>query len=253
MVTNQTIIQPPLRQHTRLSQNLRCWFASSEASLSAVRPELCICFSGSQRLDQSYSACAHIHPSPGQLPSVCHDVSCLTKPADPLYDYHFMADSSLSSVLSSPRYFFPRQILIPQFWTPRQQVKFRGVYHSLRAQHHWPIIAGLQNTGHRIKAGQLQSRLQDLCAKVRHQNCGSDDTELLRTRGMGWHHIIPSKSRLFVCFQLQSGQNPTVSEILAVRGLFSKPPLSIKRMKADHMVSQNSSSPAEKVLTPPQL
>eukprot|EP00066_Takifugu_rubripes_P011753 XP_011601019.1 PREDICTED: LETM1 domain-containing protein 1 [Takifugu rubripes] len=103
-------------------------------------------------------------------------------------------------------YFFPRQILIPQFWTPRQQVEFRGVYHSLRARHHWPVIAGLQNTGRRIKEGQLQGRLLDLCAK------------------------------------LQSGQHPAVSEVLAVRGLFSKRALAIKRMKADHMV--NTLAPA---------
>lgn len=41
-----------------------------------------ICFSGSQRLDQSYSSYAHFHPSLGQLSSVCLNVSDFTITAD---------------------------------------------------------------------------------------------------------------------------------------------------------------------------
>ncbi|KAM3618232.1 uncharacterized protein V6R79_017714 [Siganus canaliculatus] len=96
-------------------------------------------------------------------------------------------------------YFFPRQLLIPHFWTPGQQVEFSRVYHSLRVQHHRPVLNELQNSSHHIKNGQLQSRLKDLCAKV------------------------------------QSGESPKVSEILAVRGLFSGPPLGINRMSTTHM------------------
>ncbi|XP_044068580.1 LETM1 domain-containing protein 1 isoform X2 [Siniperca chuatsi] len=96
-------------------------------------------------------------------------------------------------------YFFPRQLLIPHFWTPRQQVEFRAVYHSLRARHHWPVLKGLEYASRQVKDSQLQSRLKDLCAKV------------------------------------QSGENPKVSEILAVRSLFSGPPLGIKRMSVDQM------------------
>uniref|UniRef100_UPI0037E77AD4 LETM1 domain-containing protein 1 isoform X2 n=1 Tax=Semicossyphus pulcher TaxID=241346 RepID=UPI0037E77AD4 len=96
-------------------------------------------------------------------------------------------------------YFFPRQLLIPYFWTPGQQVEFRGLYHSLRAQHHWPVLRGLESTSHKIKDAQLQSRLKDLCAKV------------------------------------QNGATPKVSEILAVRSLFSRPPLGIKRMSTHQM------------------
>ncbi|KAM9342017.1 LETM1 domain-containing protein 1 [Pholidichthys leucotaenia] len=91
-------------------------------------------------------------------------------------------------------YFFPRQLLVPHFWTPMQQVEFRGVYHSLRAQHHRPVLKRLEHVSHYKKNGQLK----DLCAKV------------------------------------QNGGNPTVSEILAVRRLFSGPPLGIKRMNVDH-------------------
>ncbi|KAM9350389.1 LETM1 domain-containing protein 1 [Symphorus nematophorus] len=96
-------------------------------------------------------------------------------------------------------YFFPRQLLIPHFWTPRQQVEFKGLYHSLRAQHHWPVLKGLENTSHQVKDGQLQSRLKDLCAKV------------------------------------QSGETPKASEILAVRRLFSGHPLGMRRMSVDQM------------------
>lgn len=53
-------------------------------------------------------------------------------------------------------------------------------------------------------------------------------------------------------FQVQGGQSPKVCEILAVRDLFSRPPLGIKRMNVDHMVSKNSCSPLEKEC-PPQL
>ncbi|XP_008291879.1 LETM1 domain-containing protein 1 [Stegastes partitus] len=96
-------------------------------------------------------------------------------------------------------YFFPRQLLIPHFWTPRQQVEFRGVYHSLRAQHHWPVLKGLEDTSHHVSNGQLQEHLRNLCTKV------------------------------------QTGATPRVSEILAVRRLFSGPPLGMRRMTVDHM------------------
>ncbi|KAM7405154.1 hypothetical protein PAMP_012438 [Pampus punctatissimus] len=96
-------------------------------------------------------------------------------------------------------YFFPRQLLLPHFWTPRQQVEFRGVYHSHRLQQHQPVLEGLKYVSGQVKDGQLQSRLKDLCTKV------------------------------------QSGKSPQVSEILAVRRLFSGPPLGMKRMRVSHM------------------
>ncbi|XP_059189999.1 LETM1 domain-containing protein 1 [Centropristis striata] len=96
-------------------------------------------------------------------------------------------------------YFFPRQILIPHFWTPKQQVEFQGVYHSLRTRRHLPVLKGLENTSKQVKDGKLQSSLKDLCANV------------------------------------QSGANPKVSDILAVRSLFSGPPMGIKRMSVDQM------------------
>lgn len=96
-------------------------------------------------------------------------------------------------------YFFPRQILIPHFWTPQQQVTFRMMYHSLRAQHFTPVLRGLEQASHTVKDAPLQRRLKDLCAKVQH------------------------------------GSKPKTAEILGVRGLFSGPPLGIKRMSTEQM------------------
>ncbi|KAK5609056.1 hypothetical protein CRENBAI_016933 [Crenichthys baileyi] len=96
-------------------------------------------------------------------------------------------------------YFFPRQLLIPHFWTHRQQLEFRRLYHSHRVQHHQPVLKELEYMSHQVKNGHLQSLLKNLCAKV------------------------------------QSGGNPKVSEILAVRSLFSRAPLAINTLNNNHM------------------
>ncbi|XP_068454075.1 LETM1 domain-containing protein 1 [Clinocottus analis] len=96
-------------------------------------------------------------------------------------------------------YFFPRQLLVPYFWTAKQRVEFRELYHANRVLHYRTVLKGLENTSQQVKDGKLQRGLKDLCAKV------------------------------------QSGANPQVSEILAVRNLFSGPPLGIHRMSVDQM------------------
>ncbi|XP_072769849.1 LETM1 domain-containing protein 1 isoform X2 [Nerophis lumbriciformis] len=96
-------------------------------------------------------------------------------------------------------YLFPRQMLIPHFWTPKQQVEYRQVYHSFRARQHWPLLKGLQQVSSQVKNSQLRSHLDHLCSKV------------------------------------QTGANPKVSEILAVRGLFSGPPLGMNRLSVVQM------------------
>ena len=83
----------------------------------------------------------------------------------------YLSSLSCHPHLFNARYFFPRQLLIPHFWTPRQQVEFRGVYNSLRAQHHWPVLNSLENTSQQVKDRQLQRRLTDLCTKVRDCIC----------------------------------------------------------------------------------
>uniref|UniRef100_A0A1A7YZS4 LETM1 domain containing 1 n=1 Tax=Iconisemion striatum TaxID=60296 RepID=A0A1A7YZS4_9TELE len=96
-------------------------------------------------------------------------------------------------------YFFPRQLLIPHFWNPKQKVEFQRVYQSFRVQHYRPVLKELEVMSHQDKNGHLKGQLTTLCAKV------------------------------------QSGANPKVSEILAVKNLFSSAPLSIKMMSVDHM------------------
>ncbi|XP_068600187.1 LETM1 domain-containing protein 1 isoform X1 [Brachionichthys hirsutus] len=88
-------------------------------------------------------------------------------------------------------YFFPRQLLIPHFWTPRQKVAFWGSYHSQRVRHHLPLLKELETLSQQVKRGPLQKRLQVLCAQV------------------------------------QRGRTPKVSEILGVRDLYSGPPLNV--------------------------
>ncbi|KAF4077931.1 hypothetical protein AMELA_G00193760 [Ameiurus melas] len=96
-------------------------------------------------------------------------------------------------------YLYPRQLLIRHFWTPQQLVEFQGVYHAQRALHHRPLLGGLKTTASRITHEQVKSRLTELCSKI------------------------------------ESGAHPVVSDLHAVRSLFSGPPLGIRRMGADHM------------------
>ncbi|XP_064155216.1 LETM1 domain-containing protein 1 [Anguilla rostrata] len=96
-------------------------------------------------------------------------------------------------------YFFPRQVLIRQFWTPQKQVEFQGVYHDQRCQHHAGVLNGLVRTVPRIQNQRQQSQLLDLCNKV------------------------------------QNGAHPSVMDMQAVRPLFSGPPLGMKRLGANHM------------------
>ncbi|XP_062314964.1 LETM1 domain-containing protein 1 isoform X2 [Osmerus eperlanus] len=106
-------------------------------------------------------------------------------------------DDLYSSLCQLPG--FCTYLLIPQFWTPHQQADFQVVYHSHRAQHYGAVLQRLKMAGSNTKDGHLQRNLQDLCSKV------------------------------------QRGVHPNGSEILALRGLFSGPPLDINRLSADHM------------------
>ncbi|KAG9333981.1 hypothetical protein JZ751_009297 [Albula glossodonta] len=98
-------------------------------------------------------------------------------------------------------YLFPRQLLIRHFWTPEQQVEFQGVYHGHRARHHDDIIKGLTRAAPHVQNQRHQRLLLDLCNKV------------------------------------QSGAHPSVSEMQALRGLFSAPPLGLHRLDTTQMVS----------------
>ncbi|XP_061112816.1 LETM1 domain-containing protein 1 isoform X2 [Conger conger] len=95
-------------------------------------------------------------------------------------------------------YLFPRQILIRHFWTPEKQVEFEGVYHAQRCQHHAEVLQGLVRAVPRVRK-EKQSQLLDLCNKV------------------------------------ENGAHPSVTDIQAVRTLFSGPPLGMKRLGAYQM------------------
>ncbi|XP_056588644.1 LETM1 domain-containing protein 1 [Triplophysa dalaica] len=96
-------------------------------------------------------------------------------------------------------YLYPRQLLIRHFWTPQKLVEFQGIYHGQRAQHHCAIVKGLERTAPSVQDSRMKSRLVELCSKVR------------------------------------NGAHPVVSDVHAVRTLFSGPPLGVRRMYADQM------------------
>ncbi|XP_026881621.2 LETM1 domain-containing protein 1 isoform X2 [Electrophorus electricus] len=96
-------------------------------------------------------------------------------------------------------YLFPRQLLIRHFWTPQQLVEFQGVYHAQRAHHHPELLSGLEKAAAGIKDVRLKTRLLELCSKV------------------------------------HSGAQPVVSDVHAVRTLFSGPPLGMRRMSTEQM------------------
>lgn len=96
--------------------------------------------------------------------------------------------------LCSPRYFFPRQLLIPHFWTPTQQVEFRGLYHSLRAWYHQPLLKGLQDTSFHGKGGQLQGHLNNLCAKV------SEHIQLIETETLSYCSVSENLCYIILFF-----------------------------------------------------
>lgn len=69
--------------------------------------------------------------------------------------------------LSIGRYYTPRHLLISRLWSPEQEVEFHGLYHSQRAQNTTAILREIQTASSQVKDGRLQSRLMDLCTKVR--------------------------------------------------------------------------------------
>ncbi|KAK1151141.1 LETM1 domain-containing protein 1 [Acipenser oxyrinchus oxyrinchus] len=96
-------------------------------------------------------------------------------------------------------YFFPRQVLVRHFWTPKQQVEFQQVYHGQRARLYPRLVNDLTRTALEVTDRDLQSQLLQLCNKV------------------------------------QGGAHPGISEIQAVRRLFTGPPLGMKRLQVEHM------------------
>ncbi|MEJ1271226.1 LETM1 domain containing 1 [Cricetulus griseus] len=97
------------------------------------------------------------------------------------------------------RYLFPRQLLVKHFWTPKQQIDFLDIYHSLRKQSHSEIITHLERASALVSDERLRWHLKDLCTKV------------------------------------QNGAHPTAHDILALRECFSTWPLGLNQLQALHM------------------
>ncbi|NWR56393.1 LTMD1 protein, partial [Bucorvus abyssinicus] len=96
-------------------------------------------------------------------------------------------------------YFFPRQLLIRYFWTPKQQLEFLDTYDAIRRDAYLGVVESLALAAHSLPEPQLQSRLQQLCTKV------------------------------------QGGSQPLVAELCAVRSLFSGSPLGLNKLRVSHV------------------
>lgn len=138
-----------------------------------------MCSTVSQRSNKGHPTGGYIHSSLCKLPGFSADVSfsSLHSVAQLLFT-KFYIDSHLCFIIPLPissvfllcvtvRYLFPRQLLIPHFWNPRQQLEFRRLNHSHRVQHHRPVLKELEYTSHQVKSGHLQGLLKNLCAKAR--------------------------------------------------------------------------------------
>ncbi|XP_068123499.1 LETM1 domain-containing protein 1 isoform X2 [Hyperolius riggenbachi] len=98
-------------------------------------------------------------------------------------------------------YFFPRQLLIRYFWTPKQQQEFLEMYHLMRKEVY----------------GEVLDSLLIAASKITEQPLGINMAKLVT--------------------QVQSEVHPQVTDIEAIRAAFSGPPLcitelDIKQMKA---------------------
>ncbi|XP_066055346.1 LETM1 domain-containing protein 1-like [Chamaea fasciata] len=97
------------------------------------------------------------------------------------------------------RYFFPRQLLIRQFWTPRQQLEFLDAYDGIRRGWYLAVLRSLALAAAALPEPQPRQLLQQLCAQV------------------------------------QGGARPHLAQLLAVRGLFSGSLLALNRLQVDHV------------------
>ncbi|XP_036415972.1 LOW QUALITY PROTEIN: LETM1 domain-containing protein 1-like [Colossoma macropomum] len=102
---------------------------------------------------------------------------------------------------------FPRQLLFRHFWTPQQQRKFQAITHLKRSQHQAEILKNLVWTIPRVDEWPRRTLLLNLCAKI------------------------------------QSGAHPSVSELKAVREVFSGAPLGMRSLVPRHLRSLGSQLP----------
>ncbi|NXP20385.1 LTMD1 protein, partial [Scytalopus superciliaris] len=96
-------------------------------------------------------------------------------------------------------YFFPRQLLIRYFWTPKQQVEFLDAYDSIRRDSYPDVVQSLALAARALPEPRPRELLQQLCTQV------------------------------------QGGARPHLAQLLAVRSLFSGSPLMLSRLQVEHV------------------
>ncbi|XP_015471191.1 LETM1 domain-containing protein 1 isoform X2 [Parus major] len=104
-----------------------------------------------------------------------------------------------SHLLPLPRYFFPRQLLIRYFWTPKQQLEFLDAYDRIRRDSYRAVLRSLALAARSLPEPQPRQLLQQLCAQV------------------------------------QGGARPHLAQLLAVRSSFSGSLLALNRLQVDHV------------------
>ncbi|XP_039910330.1 LETM1 domain-containing protein 1-like isoform X2 [Hirundo rustica] len=93
-------------------------------------------------------------------------------------------------------YFFPRQLLIRHFWTPKQQLEFLDAYDRARRLSYPDVLRGLALAARALPQPQPRELLQQLCA--------------------------------------QGGARPGLEQLLAVRSSFSGSVLALNALRAEH-------------------
>ncbi|XP_078544977.1 LETM1 domain-containing protein 1 isoform X2 [Lissotriton helveticus] len=96
-------------------------------------------------------------------------------------------------------YYFPRQMLIRQFWNPNQRTEFLKVYHGMRVEAYPEILNGLLKALPSATEKTVQERLQQLLAKF------------------------------------QQGSHPEISHLLEVAPAFTVSPLSMRHLTTQQM------------------
>ncbi|XP_069614716.1 LETM1 domain-containing protein 1 [Ranitomeya imitator] len=96
-------------------------------------------------------------------------------------------------------YFFPRQLLIRYFWTPKQQEEFLEIYHNKRKDVYEDVLDSLLESLNSVPEQTLQDQIRQVVAQV------------------------------------QQGIHPKVTDIEEVRAAFSGPPLCLKSLHVQQM------------------
>ncbi|KAG8452585.1 hypothetical protein GDO86_004389 [Hymenochirus boettgeri] len=96
-------------------------------------------------------------------------------------------------------YFFPRQLLIRHFWTPKQQEEFLDIYHRMRTEVYTEILDSMLNALPKVPENHLRNQMFQLCTQVQH------------------------------------GVHPQVADLQVISSAFSGPPLGMKRLDVQQM------------------